>query len=527
MESVHLFYPDKIGTINKDIYGFFIEHIGELTEGGIYVGEDSDIPNIHGIRKELVERMREINVPLIRWGGCTNELYDWRDGIGPKEERPVTMGASYRHCGKVQRNDFGTHEFSEFCDLVGADKFITLNVAGGTPLEAFHWIEYCNSARGLTELSKMREKNGSPEPFGIKYWGVGNENNEYGGLMTPDEYSALYNRVTSLSFSLLDENSKTVASGPTWAVSDYSRQFFKSMSERGIGWGCKRLDGYSLHCYTVSDGADTDFTEEQWYACLSEAAIMDRVIQDHINILNDYDPKNHVKLYIDEWGNWTAFHSGQPWFNKPIFKQKGTVREAIHAAMTLNIFNNNCDYVQVGCLTGLINYIHSPFLSNGKQLIETPTYHVFDMMKHHQNAECIRTVCACEKSHGVDRISASASLKDGKTLVTLVNTEYSAEAEISVELHNCEFPENVEVELLSSGDPHDCNSFEEPEKVRTVTTTVSASGKTLVVKLPAASVVSLRFDTPSACLERTERIPSYDKIKQRETHYANGNSIWN
>lgn len=524
MESIHLFYPDKIGNINKDIYGFFIEHIAGMMDGGIFVGEDSDIPNINGIRKELIEKMRQIKTPLLRWGGCTNELYDWRDGIGPRKDRPISMGCSYLHCGKTQVNDFGTHEFSEFCDLVGADKYITLNVAGASPLDAFHWIEYCNGPEGMTSLTKLRAENGSPQPLNIKYWGIGNENNEYGGLMTAEEYSALYNRVVSLSYSVLTDKHKTVASGCTWVVPDYCRRFLKSMSERGLGWGCKRLDGYSLHCYTLSDNADTDFSEEQWYECLNRAKIIERNIKETIYILNEFDPKNKVKIYVDEWGNWSSFGTTD---RKPYLFQPGTMRDAVHAAMNLNIFNNYCDYVEVGCLTSLLNYIHSPFLSNGEQLIQTPTFYVFDMMKEHQNAECIRTVTACEKNYELDRIYASASLKDGKTLLTLVNTVYDTSTEVSVNLHNCSFPSTVEMEILSSDDPHNCNTFDDPYKVGLVKKSITASGNTLVVTIPAASVISLRFETPDVSLKKINRTPSYDTIKQEITHYSNCNNIWN
>ncbi|HBP37878.1 MAG TPA: alpha-L-arabinofuranosidase, partial [Clostridiales bacterium] len=392
MDRIHVIYPEKIGVISKNIYGFFIEHISSLIDGGIWVGENSAIPNINGIRQELVEKLRVIQAPVFRWGGCTSEVYDWRDGIGPRKKRPVTLGVAYRGNHKVQVNDFGTHEFIEFCRLTGADPYITLNVAGSAPMESFRWMEYCNMPKGTTSLAKLRGKNGSPEPFNVKYWALGNENNEHGGMMTPEEYCAAYSRVVSISHPLL-ENREMIASGPTWATIDSSRRFFASFNSRAPGW-CKRLDGYSLHYYSMADGHDDTFSEAEWYQSIIDSIGIVKVIEDHLTILQEFDPKRHVGLVIDEWGHWTTLNSGGPWFKKPMYSQIGTMREALVAAIILNIFNNYCDVVKMANLTALINYIHSLFMSEGEKLIVTPTYHVFDMMKAHQNATCIRTVCA-------------------------------------------------------------------------------------------------------------------------------------
>lgn len=527
MEKVHIFCSEKIGTISKDIYGLFIEHIAALIDGGVWVGENSDIPNINGVRKELIEKLKAINTPVIRWGGCTCEVYDWKEGIGPKEDSPVSMGASYMICGKVQNNDFGTHEFADLCKQCGADAYITLNVAGGTPMDAFHWIEYCNMPQGTTTLAKLREKNGSPEPLNIKYWSVGNENNEYGGLMTPEDYCSVYSRVTSLSLSLTGE-CKMIATGPTWSDNYGSRRFFESYNQRGHGWHCKKLDGYSLHYYTFPYGGDTGFTQEDWYLSLAETTYMEKAINDHISLLQEYDPKDHIKLVVDEWGNWTAFN-GPRNKGKPFFMQLGSMREAVVAAIGLNIFNNNCDYVMMANLTSMINYIHSLFLAEDDKLIVTPTYYVFDMMKKHQSATCLRTVCAAEMINGVERVLASSSVKDGKALITLVNTHYSEPTETLVELHNNVFPEEISVEILAADDPHMCNSFENPEAVTVKCEKISGGGNELKITLPPASVVCLSFDMKeNENMTEIKRPTPYDRIKTREIpNFHSAHNLWN
>ena len=521
MDRIHVLYPETIGVISKNIYGFFVEQIGTLIDGGVWVGENSDIPNINGIRKELVEKLRTIKAPVFRWGGCTSEVYDWRDGIGPRKSRPVTLGVGYRADHKVQANDFGTHEFVEFCRLAGAEPYITLNVAGSAPLESFKWMEYCNMPKGTTGLAKLREENGSPEPFNVKYWALGNENNEHGGMMTPEDYCAAYSRVESISWSIL-ENRNLIASGPTWPNIniDWSRRFFLNYTRRaafpewcgtpewfsktfpqwdGVSkWCGKKLDGYSLHYYSLADGNDVTFTEEEWYRSLGNSIVMQKLIEDYRSILQEFDPNRGTGLVIDEWGHWTTLSQGGPWFDKPLYSQIGTMREALVAAITLNIFNNHCDIVKMANLTALINYIHSLFMSEGEKLIVTPTYHVFDMMKEHQNAACIRTVCASEIHNGIQRVMASASVKDGQTLITLVNTRYSDPTEVTVELHNGQFPTNVKIDTLAASDPHAHNTFEDPSAVSISRRSVSSCGHELRLTMPAASVVCLSFQSGEA-----------------------------
>ena len=366
MDRIHVIYPEKLGVISKNIYGYFVEQIGALIEGGVWVGENSGIPNIHGIRSELVEKLRAINASVFRWpGGCTAEVYDWRDGIGPREKRPVTLAVNFRADGKAQANDFGTHEFIDFCRLAGADPYICLNVAGSAPLESFKWMEYCNMPRGMTGLAKLREENGSPEPFNIKYWGMGNENGTHGGMMTPEEYCAAYSRVVSISWSIL-ENRETFATGPIWNNIDWTRRFFASYNSRAVGWEGKQLDGYSLHYYSGADGNDDTFSEEEWYQKLGNSMGMQKLIEDQATILHEFDPGRHVGLVVDEWGSWTSAKR-VPSYDRPLYLQTGTMREALVAAITLNIFNNHCDMVKMANITALINYIHSLFMSEGEK----------------------------------------------------------------------------------------------------------------------------------------------------------------
>lgn len=527
MDRIHVLYPEKIGIISKNIYGYFIEQIGAMMEGGIWVGEDSGIPNIKGLRKELIEKLRAIKAPVFRWGGCTSEVYDWRTGIGPRETRPVTLGVCYRGNGKVQHNDFGTHEFIDFCRLTGADPYITLNVAGSAPLESYHWMEYCNMPRGATSLAKLREENGSPEPFNVRYWAVGNENNEHGGLMTPEDYCATYCRVVSISHPLL-ANVEMVASGPTWGDADASLRFFHDFNRRGLGWGGKRMEGYSLHCYTFADGNDDTFSPEQWYRSLAESNVVQKLIDDHLSILQEFDSQRRIGLFFDEWGHWTTLKSGRQ--HPSYLQQIGTMREALVAANTLNIFNNNCDIVKMANLTALINYIHSLFNSESEKLIVTPTYHVFDMMKEHQDAACIRTVCASEMRNGVQQVTASASVKAGVTLITLVNSRYDEPTEVTIELHNNRFPEDVVVEILAADDPHAHNTFDNPDAVTLARVVVGAVGHELRLTLPAASVVCVHFDSGaegSIKLQDFARVLPYNIIRKRETNYTSPHNIWN
>lgn len=493
MNEVHILYPEKIARINPDIYGHFSEHIGGVIYDGIWVGEDSDIPNIHGFRKELVELFRAIHPPVLRWpGGCFAETYDWRDGIGPREKRPTRVNWWYNRDKRTEPNEVGTHEFMEFCRLVGAKPYFAANATTLNPLAIRDWIEYCNFPQGSTTLAKEREANGDAEPFGIEYWGLGNENWGGGGNMIPEDYCGVYRKYAMVASSV-GEDCKFIACGPDGNNLDWTRRFFDKWNDRTSNANryANKLEGYSIHYYCGTAGEATEFTEKQWYELLKKAAYMENVVVEQRALMDSYDPERKVGIVVDEWGCWHKDGSG-PSKGYNLFEQQSTMRDAVVAAMTLNIFNNHCDKVMMANVAQLVNNLHSLFLSQGDKLVATPNYYVFDMMKEHQGADGLRTVVETGSTQGVATVTASASVKDGKTLVTLVNTSYSDAAEVSVKLYGNTCGAEVERTVLT-GKPDAYNTFEQPDLLVPVTDQIDAQGDSISLTLPAASVTCLRF----------------------------------
>lgn len=393
--KVYAIIPEKIGVINPNIYGHFIEHLGGVIYDGVWVGEDSKIPNIGGIRKELVDALKRIHPPVIRWpGGCFSETYNWRDGIGPREKRPVTVNWWYTLDGRLESNQFGTHEFIRFCKLVNAEPYIASNIASIPPLETRNWIEYCNFPAGSTYLANLRAENGDPEPFNVKYWGIGNENWGGGGNFTPEDYCTEFRRVTTIVKSLSREL-KLIACGAGCSMTrdntEWTRRFFEKWLDTVQPGKSVHFYGYAIHYYCGSAGTALEFDTNQWYELLYKASYMENIIERHRKIMDIYDPERRINLIVDEWGCWHPDGSG-PSKGKNLFEQQSTMRDALVAGITLNIFNNHADKVAMANIAQMVNCLQSLFLTDEDKFILTPNYFVFDMYKGHQNGLAIRTI---------------------------------------------------------------------------------------------------------------------------------------
>lgn len=489
MNKIHVLYPEITGTINPNIYGHFVEHLGGCIYDGIWVGQDSDVPNIQGFRKELVELFRAIKPPVLRWpGGCFAETYNWRDGIGPRDKRPTTVNWWYNYDKRLESNQVGTHEFMAFCELVGAKPYFAANATTTTALEIRNWIEYCNFEQGTTSLAKLREENGRAEPFGVHYWGLGNENWGGGGNMTPEDYCAAYRKYAIIADSV-GRSCEFIACGPNGNDLDWTRRFFAKLYDQKVIK--QRINGYSVHYYCGTAGEATDFSEAQWYELLYQAAEMETVITQQRALMDPYDPQRKIGMMVDEWGCWHKSGSG-PTKGGHLFEQQCTMRDALVSAITLNIFNNHCDSVVMANAAQLVNCLHSLFLAQGGHLVATPTYYIFEMMKEHQGAAAIKTVTETAENGGVDEISVSASLKDGKTLLTIANTHYAEAVDVEINLHGGSAGGSAEKTVLAAR-PDSFNTFDQPARVKSKTETIALSGSTLKLRLPAASVTCIRF----------------------------------
>ncbi|MBQ7989527.1 MAG: alpha-N-arabinofuranosidase [Oscillospiraceae bacterium] len=478
---------DVIGHINPEIYGHFSEHLGRCIYNGIYVGEDSPIPNTHGIRNDVVEAFRNIKMPVIRWpGGCFADEYHWRDGIGEKASRKKMINTNWG--GVTEDNSFGTHEFMEFCDLVGCEPYISGNVGSGTVQELSEWVEYITSGN-VSPAADERRQNGREEPWKLKYLGIGNENWGCGGNMSVDHYCSLYKQFQTFCKDHSGNHLYKIACGPSGSDYDWTEGMMKGL-KTPAGWTAK---GISLHFYSVPDwnnkGSALEFDENEYLELLGTVNFTDELITRHSQIMDRYDPKGEVALIVDEWGTWFDVEPGT---NPGFLYQQNTMRDAIVAAISLNIFNRHSERVKMANIAQAVNVLQALILTEGEKMIKTPTYHVFDLFKEHQNGDAVYCCCQNENIGGkkdVPMITSSASVKDGVLTITAGNCSLAESADITCSVHGMEIG-TVSGRILTN-EVHAHNDFDAPDNVKIIPFTAAVRDGKISMKLPPCSVVEV------------------------------------
>ena len=491
--TVHLHENSADGTIiPKEIYGQFSEHLGGCVYGGLWVGPESEIPNVDGYRLDVLNALKELKVPVLRWpGGCFADDYHWMDGIGPKEKR--TKIANNNWGGTMEDNSFGTHEFLNLCEKLGCEPYISGNVGSGTPEELAKWVEYMNSDAPST-VADMRRANGRQEPWHVKYLGIGNEAWGCGGNMVPEYYSALFRRYTTYTRDYKGERLYKIASG----ASDFDYNWTE-VCMKAIG---ARMNAIAVHYYTAfgwapgAKGHALDFDNDIYYKTLSKACGIEPCIQKHISIMDQLDPGHHVDLLVDEWGTWWEVEPGT---NPGHLFQQSTMRDAMVAALSLNIFQKYTKRIKMANIAQVVNVLQSMILTKGNQMVLTPTYHVFNMYKVHQDAEFVPVETAAPAPSwgefgAIPALSVSASRKDGVMHVSLVNPSLDKSQTVTLDWDAFKAGAKVSGVILNAKDIHDFNDFGKEAKVANKEFTgIKKNAKAVVVELPAASIVTLEI----------------------------------
>jgi alpha-N-arabinofuranosidase len=493
MDRMILDFTHSKGTISRHLYGHFAEHIGGVFYDGLWVGEESPVENVRGFRKTLVDSFRKLNPPVLRWpGGCFAETYDWRDGIGARAKRPLRVNWWYSHDKRLESNQVGTHELVDFCTMVGAEPYIAANMTSVPPLHIRNWIEYCNFMGSA--LADERAANGDSTPFNVRYWGIGNENWGGGGQMSPEDCAKTYLRFATVCNSLDKGGLKFVICGANGHDIAWTRRLMQEYAARA--WHEAPPWGMSIHYYCGTAGSPTEFTKEEWYRQLFQANDMQRVLDDHRAAMDEYDPDQKIQLVVDEWGCWHKDGTG-PSKGYNLFEQQSSMRDAVVAALTLNLFNNRCNFVGMANVAQLCNNLHSLFLAGGPHFVETPNYHVFAMYKPHQDARQVETILSTDAleqdgQRPLPLLSASASEKDGLLTITLANLDYDTARTVELSGVGGDVEGQGSVTTLTHENPRACNTFEAPNQVQPVTMDrLFAARDTLIV--PPASVVSVKI----------------------------------
>lgn len=470
---------EKGPKISKYIYGHFAEHLGRCIYEGIYVGEDSSIPNVNGMRTDVVEALKNIKIPVLRWpGGCFADEYHWKDGIGPKENRKKIVNTNWG--GVTENNHFGTHEYFELLRQLGCEAYINGNVGSGTVQEMQEWIEYM-TMDGESPMANLRRENGHGDPWKVKFFGVGNESWGCGGNMRPDYYADVYRRYQTFVRQYGKDKIYKIACGPN--IDDYN------WMDRVMSIAAPFMDGISLHHYALTGawedkGPALGFEESQWWSLLKSAKKMDELITKHSTIMDKYDPEKRVGLIVDEWGSWLAVEPGT---NPGFLYQQNTIRDAMVAALTLNIFHKHADRVHMANIAQTVNVLQAMILTEGDKMVKTPSYHVFDLYKVHQDADVVA-------SYGdeSDTLSYTVSKKDGMISISLCN--YSLTDTQTLDVAG-EFGDTIaEARYITADKMDEHNDFEHPENI----TIKDFDGAKLVdgqlsITIPPMSVATIRI----------------------------------
>lgn len=447
--------------INKNIYGHFAEHLGRCIYDGFYVGENSSIPNTDGIRKDIIEALKDLKIPVLRWpGGCFADTYHWKDAIGPMNIRKPIENMSW---GNIREdNSFGTNEFLELCELLDAEPYLAVNMNTGTVKEAVDWVQYVNHANGTSYLTDLRAEYGRANPWKVKYWGIGNESWDCGGDMTVDYYSNLYKRyATAMTSYSNTEKLFRIAVGPGSPNYNWTETVMKNIPAR-------RIEGLSIHHYSVinwsNKGSSNEFNEEEYFKTMKQAWFMEEFVTKNAEVMDKYDPEKKVALVVDEWGGWYNTDPGGT-----TLYQQNTMRDAMIAGLTLNIFNNHADRVRMANLAQTINVLQAVILTEGKKMLLTPTYHVMKMYSVHQDAQLLpisfKSPTYSSNGETIPAISVSASKdKNGKVHVSLVNIDARNKNDIEFSFKELGI-KTFSATILVSEKLQDHNTFDNPNKV--------------------------------------------------------------
>ncbi len=482
-------------TISRHIYGHFAEHLGHCIYGGIWVGENSPIPNTNGYRKDVVEALKRIQIPNLRWpGGCFADEYHWRDGIGPRNKRPKMINTHWG--GVIEDNSFGTHEFLNYCELLGTEPYVAGNVGSGTVEEMSKWVEYI-TFDGESPMANLRRENGREKPWKVKFWGVGNENWGCGGNMLAEHYANVYRNFAIYCRDYGDNKLFKIAGGPSSDDYNWTEVLMKNV-------GPDKMWGLSLHHYTVPNGWEdpkgkgsaTKFSEQEYFVTMEKALFMDELITKHTAIMDKYDPQKKVAFSVDEWGAW---YDVEPGTNKGFLYQQNTLRDALLCATTMNIFHKHSDRVRMANIAQMVNVLQAIILTKDEKMVLTPTYYVYDMYKVHQDATNfpveVLTPYYTLGTKSLPAINVSAS-KDAKGVihVSLVNLDPKNDIVINCNMGLIQ-AKSVSGQIITAKELGTFNTFESPNQIQMASFTgAKVKDGVLSLTIPAKSVITVAIN---------------------------------
>ena len=476
--------------ISPFLHGQFIEHLGALVYDGLWVGLDSNVPQQRGLRVAVMDALREIAPPLLRWpGGCFADAYHWRDGIGPRKNRPTRVTSRWG-ADEIESNAFGTHEFIDLCRAIGAEPWLAANVGSGSPREMAHWVEYCNFPGGTT-LSDERAQNGDAAPFDVKFWGIGNENWDCGGKFSPADYARQYRRFESNFPRYQSQKPYLIGCGPDGNKAGESARWTREFLAELENARRPRLHGWDAHFYTWNTdkrfGSATEFSLDEYYGLLQESLKIGALIDEQRAILDASPIGREAQLVLGEWGIW---HATDADVDAPLLYQQNTLRDAISAAMTLDLFHEKAGKIGMATLAQTVNVLQCLLQTRGEQTLKTPTYHVFSLYKGHRGGQLLPSQWQSGEAGGLPRLSGSASIQNGVVTLTVVNTGARSPVEATISLPSMTL-ERATARQMSAPALSACNTFDDPETMQPRAVEVCIEDDKFALQFPPASVTAI------------------------------------
>lgn len=469
-----------IGKINRNIYGHFSEHLGRCIYGGLFVGKDSEIPNTNGVRNDVAQALKNIKIPVLRWpGGCFADEYHWKDGIGDTRKKMINTHWG----GVVEDNSFGTHEFFELCEQLECEPYVAGNLGSGTVQEMSEWIEYM-TFNGVSPMADLRTNNGKAEPWKLKYFGIGNENWGGGGNMRAEYYADEYRRYQTYCRNYGDNKLYKIACGS--GTEDYN------WTETLMKYCTQFMDAMSIHYYTIpgdwnEKGSATVFDDKVYYVTLEKARKIEGIIDAHLAVMDKYDPEHKVDLVIDEWGTWFDVEEGT---NPGFLYQQNTMRDALVASLSLDIFNARCTRISMTNIAQIVNVLQSMILTEGDKMILTPTYHVYDLYKRHQDAKCVAHFIENRMIGELPQLSSTVSCnEEGEITLTISNVSLTDAADISTLINGANI--NSAIGRVLTNEANAYNTFDTPNNVVLDTLEVKTVNGEVIFTLPPCSVAEI------------------------------------
>ncbi len=478
--------------IDPNVHGQFAEHLGRGIYEGIWVGEDSKIPNTRGYRNDVLAALKRLGVPVLRWpGGCFADEYHWRDGIGPRSQRPVDVNTNWG--GVEESNAFGTHEFFDFAELLGAQVYVNGNVGTGSPQEMAEWVEYITSDT-KSSLAELRRKNGRDKPWKLDFFGVGNETWGCGGTMRPEFSADVHRRYATFIRAPRDNRPKIIATGANASNTPWTEALMRDANEH--------LDALTLHYYTIptgkwdKKGSATQFDEAEWIITLSRTLRMDEVLANHSRIMDKYDPQNRIGLFVDEWGTW---YDTEPGTNPDFLFQQNSMRDALVAAINLNIFHRHAERVRMTNIAQMVNVLQAMILTRGDAMALTPTYHVFEMYKPFRGATNLSVEMASPRYRlgevEVPAVHVSAARGDDTQMhVGIANLDPHRSAAFTLHLRKAK-PKKASARVLTAPTMQAFNNFKQPSTVTPREVAATKTGNQVTLTVPAKSVAIVSIET--------------------------------